>query len=339
MSPPSATVSTPTPTETAQQLTAATVVAAGEFVDFASTGPGRLVVVWRYCQNGNDQCRMAWELRTEQSDASGILRKKLVGYVEASPITPAGRDYVIRGAVINGQPGVILHADGTITRLHTGPSQPFRPRDVPVWSLPLDWASFADPRAAIVWPVARPAMDLNVAHTELSSRVDNNGTPWLFTRGPVPGFDQVVWKNSSGWHVHPLEHPITGEGGWIGGAVWSRPDGATQVFAVGRAVDWTTDSGASWHTSPADVFPFHPQTVKSVAADSSGTLYVVDRLGHLWRSTDTSWTHFTRMMRDSTVMEVQQAGDSVLAQVSSTAVRLQVVWLTGSSHSSPITIE
>lgn len=167
--------------------------------------------------------------------------------------------------------------------------------------------------------------------------MDDNGTPWVLAVYDVGPHPQIVWRDSSGWHAHDRGVATT---------IWNRPDGLTQGItvggpvgsSVGSSVDVTTDSGATWHSRPGSNFPFHPKYVRSIAVDASGTLYVVDGFGRLWRSTDTTWTHFTRMMRGTTVVNVQEAGDSVLAQVGSTKVRLKVVWLSGSGHGAPISI-
>jgi len=327
--PTTASSSTATATKTVQPVTAASVIEEGQVLGFVSTGPGQLLVVWEQCANRNPGCRQAWELRSLRSEMSGLLRLKLVGYLfDASEFAPAGRDYIIKGAATNGQPGMILHPDGTITRLHAGPKQPFRPRDVLVWSSPSAWAAFADPRTGDVWTPAKPDLP-DVEYAQPGTQVDDNGTPWVLTIYDVNPAPQIVWRDSSGWHARHRGAAT---------AIWNRPDGSTQVITVGSALHLTTNGGVTWHTYPGSDFPFHPKSVTSVAADSSGTLYVVDGSGHVWRSTDTSWIHFTRMMRGTTVVGVQQAGDSVLAQLGSTKVRVKVVWLSGSTHTAAISI-
>jgi hypothetical protein len=295
---------TPTPTPSATPTAAVSpdaIISSGDFVSYAIGRDGTVLTTWRTCDDDTGRCRSAWQLRTADGVRRGLAAPMATG-------VRAGDVFVLSDFERYAR---VLRPDGTLRPITRVAQLVPRPGDTffnKVHGLQLvdadraQMARLPDAPGTVRVDVATIAADGTVVGIAAQPPIENPPGTWVMmlhgatwsrvplsdrrADGPLPGF--VV---TSGDHL----------------AAMSTYDGAT-VAPVGT-FGVSSDSGRSWTRLHKGDVPF--ATVDSVAATSTGTLYVATPEGALYRSAGQDWTTFVRVDVAGRVGQIQPAGREV----------------------------
>jgi hypothetical protein len=295
-----------------EQREASAVVRAGRLVSYAVNAKGALMTVWQSCTSWTEEsaCRTAWQLQS----GAGIHRGLVHGNFAAAEA--AGDSVAVTSW---NRRGIVVDDDGRsrpLRAVHSG--------EVVVGDALVRLGKslgVVDPVAAELWPLPAP----DGVEGWVEGRIALDGTVWATsgTAAPIdvrvswlePGADRAGWRHhtfSTSFADGPGPGPIAVAGRNV--AVMSMLDGV-DVATYGRFAV-TADGGATWSDLRPGDLPF--DNVDAIAATSGGTLYVasLDDSGHdrLFRSTDRSWTRFSKVRGAPEVSQLVQAGDQVVAR-------------------------
>ncbi|MCW2780006.1 MAG: Photosynthesis system assembly factor [Marmoricola sp.] len=301
---PTPTPKADTPAQKIRSLTAQQMVHQGQLFSFASLGDGTSLRTWQKCTRNLMVCASAWQLVTAKGPSVEQLLSESLAYVYA-----AGDAYIVRSP---DEAGIVVHTDGSVTAIQpVAEARPIGAGDVLVIGKGL--LRVVDPDAGVTWPLALPPAVTDVADGQNDeTKIDADGRIWLstFSSSTMPG---LTWSVDGGttWSRHEF-----GRGRHTGDLVASGQHVATFTNSDGEGGlsfdqwDVSSDAGKSWTEVSPSAVPF--AEIASMAATSGGTLYVANVAGKVWRSTDSSWTHFVKVVTDAPVSQLVPAGDHVL---------------------------
>ncbi|HET7386257.1 MAG TPA: hypothetical protein VFJ19_06270 [Nocardioidaceae bacterium] len=312
------------------------VIDRGKPTSYAVDAAGHTLAVWQLCRR--DHCRYAYALNVETPKADNVLQGyQSLGADWLDARSADGRFVVVpfsgKGFVVNAE-NIAKHPHGdthTTTLRHVA-SGSVRTGDIAV-STEKGWM-VVDPSAATEWPVDTGQ------HGELVEfAVVSGGTLWAESRHRVDGRNVISIDHltSDGrWIRHTIEGTLPegdGSGLVVSGdhvVAITGPNGVDATVPDHFTV--SSDGGSTWTQVPRRDLPF--DTIESWAATSGGTLYVAEAGGHLWRSTDDSWTHFEQV--PGQVSDLQPSGRWVLGRfLDSNRVIAQ---LGDSGHAEPLQV-
>lgn len=275
--------SSPSPTSTPPASSAASVIAHGIPGPFVSRGQA-VALLWADC--GAHHCRAAWQVLEHGASYEGVLP-----YPKENTTLTAGSEGFIVSDYTGG--GFVIADDGSTHPLHYTSSGPQKPAEslVPhsggirlVDTKLGTWSTLAD--------------DTGATFQTGDTASESAGAGERMASGTV----ELSWRSSAN---QPWQHRtlLSDAKNMTPGSVLT--DG-TRIAAVSTKVaddfdaavglSISTDAGTHWHDIPASSLPFNDAS--QLAEASGGTLFVGGGQG-LFRSTDSTWTNFTKVAGDS----------------------------------------
>lgn len=289
---PSPATSGPSPStaveSTRHGVTAAQAISGGDLWGFAVDGAGDLFSAWAYQPKGFNQALMAWRLAAADGHvATGFLPDHSSGLRLSS-----GRDYFVAKATDTG--GILVHGDGTVSRLRASATGDLRPGAA--WVMTADGVDPVDGAAGAVVRLRPPG-----GGSWTNVTVTDDGTFW--------GADAegISWRKDDGtWHQRQIGGTGTSQllaaSGRRVAAYAVRLDHGDLAVVEGTV---STDGGGTWSDLSATDLPF--TDIESLAATADGTLFVSDGT-RVYRSTDGTWTRFD-LVPGAHSLHRLQAGD------------------------------
>jgi len=286
-----------------------TVISEGHMDAYAGTANGAVLTLWRSCvdPDTNEHCSVAWQLNKGLATSVGLADEA----GDRPNAYAAGDSFVIWS---EDRIGFLVDLDGRTHELKpaTAGGEPAADQVVVTRGNGL---VVVDPASATFWALpAAPGVAQNA-----QAVISGNGTTWAIATAEHQE-TWIAWRpdSTSLWqhHAMPADHPGSTLPGYLAVsdehvAAVSGADGATILPIVDFAV--TIDGGRTWTDLRQADLPF--TTVDAMAATTGGTLYVVTAGGeHLYRSSDSSWTHFKELPNPDRVDVLVSAGDRVVAK-------------------------
>jgi hypothetical protein len=285
------------------------VIREGNMDAYAGTANGAVLTLWRSCADPKtgERCTVAWQLNNRLATSVGLADDA----GERPSAYAAGDSFVIWA---HDRIGFLVDADGGTRQLKPA-SVEGDPAAGQVVVTRGDHLVVVDPASGTFWPLpAAPGVS-----RATQAVISSNGTTWAIAAAEHEE-TWIAWKpdSTSGWQHHkmPADQPGSTLPGYLAVsgdhvAAVSGSDGATILPVVDFAV--TTDGGSTWTDLRKTDLPF--DAVDAMAATSGGTLYVLSAGGeHLYRSSDSSWTHFTELPNPHKADELVSAGARIVAR-------------------------
>lgn len=258
---------------------------------------GDVLVVRTLCNKQGAHCASAWRLTTAKGTFTGSAPGNNPGAYAA------GEDFLV-GAW--NKLGIVVHPDGTTTALHkvgrlgSAPDGFVPGRDG--W-LAVDTTTGAAGSLPPIGDVADIAQ----------AAVTNDGTVVAMPQTSGPARVSIATYRDGAWSTQRVSDGnlpgyVVPGGDHV--AVLASTDGATISPVATLAV---SANGHDWTMLHKADLPF--DAVEAMAATDTGALYVGTPQG-LFRSTDDSWTHFTRASPGSAPL-IGSIGDQVVVKTGS----------------------